>query len=167
MFNICKLALISLFSLNCQSAKSKAIHGIITDLVIEHDIEILAISETWLTDNESDHIYLKAPTPPGYELFNVPRGGGDPHSGIAVLYKDSIKVVSKSSKLGGRYIRSFEGCEVIFSTGTKCFTLIVIYHPPPSVKNQLTSSIELNGLLVKYIKIHETYNPIVQQHMKY
>ncbi len=50
---------------------------------------LLALSETWLTDNESDHIYLKALTPPGYELFNVPRGGGDPHGGIAVLYKDA------------------------------------------------------------------------------
>ena len=27
--------------------------------------------------------------------------------------------------------------------------------------------IELNGLFVKYIKIHEIYNPIVQQHIKY
>ncbi len=64
---------LSLFSLNCQSAKSKAIHCFITDLVIEHDIDIFALSETWFTDNESDHIYVKALTPPGIELFNVLR----------------------------------------------------------------------------------------------
>lgn len=58
-----------LFSLNCQSVKSKSTNGIISDLVVEHDIDIFALTETWLADDESDELYINM------------------HGGIAVLYK--------------------------------------------------------------------------------
>ena len=48
------------------------------------------------------YLYSKAFTLPGSELFNVPRGDGNSRGGIAVLYKESIKVVSKSLNLGGQ-----------------------------------------------------------------
>ena len=37
----------SLFQLNCQSVKGKATQGIITDLFVEHDMDIFALTETW------------------------------------------------------------------------------------------------------------------------
>ncbi len=148
---------LSLFSLNCQSVKSKSTHGVISDIVVEHDIDIFALTETWLADDESDEFDIKSLTPEGYDLFNVPRGGGDPHGGIALLYKKGIKVVSTSpnqSSPSDRTVKSFEHCKIVFSSGSKCFTLVVIYRPPPSVKNQLTMTMffeEFSELLLKGI----------------
>lgn len=108
------------FALNCQSAKSKSTRGIITDLIVEHDIDIFALCETWFIDNKSDDFYVHSLTPPGYDIINVPRGNGDPHGGIAVIYKKNLIIVSTSENRGSN-IKSFESCEVVFSTGTKCF----------------------------------------------
>ena len=80
------------FSLNCQSVKSKVTRGIITDLIAEHDIDIFALTETWLAGNESDDYILSALTPPGYDIYNVPRGSGDAHGGIIVLFKKASRL---------------------------------------------------------------------------
>ena len=61
---------LSLFSVNCQSVKTKTTHGIVTDLVVEHDIDIFALTETWINDDESDDFYVDSLNFPGYELFN-------------------------------------------------------------------------------------------------
>ncbi|XP_072023255.1 uncharacterized protein [Amphiura filiformis] len=129
---------LSLFSLNCQSVKSKATRGIITDLLVEYDIDIFALTETWLAGNESDDFILSSLTPPGYEIYNIPRGGGDPHGGIAILFKQGITVVSKSCDQNHQYT-NFEFCDVVFTCGSKCFTLVTVYRPYPSAKNQFTA----------------------------
>ena len=126
----------SLFSLNCQSVKSKVTRGIITDLIAEHDIDIFALTETWLAGNESDDYILSALTPPGYDIYNVPRGSGDAHGGIIVLFKKGITVVSKSNNRNC-HLKSFESCDIIFTCGSKFFTLVTVYRPPPSRKNKL------------------------------
>ena len=93
----------SLFQLNCQGVKGKATQGIITDLIEEHDMEIFALTETWLADNESDEFILSSLTPPGYDIYSVPRGGGDAHGGVAVIYKKDITIVSKYNNQERRY----------------------------------------------------------------
>ena len=30
-------------------------------------------------------------TPPGYDIYNVPRGKGDSHGGVAIVYKNDMK----------------------------------------------------------------------------
>ncbi|XP_072051779.1 uncharacterized protein [Amphiura filiformis] len=127
---------LSMFVLNCQSAKTKSTKGIITDLIAEHKIDIFALTETWFLDTESDDFYVNSLTPAGYDIFNVPRGDGDPHGGIAIVYNKNLAIVSKSNNRDSN-IKSFESCEIVFSLGTKCFTLVVIYRPPPSSINQL------------------------------
>jgi exonuclease III len=129
---------ISLYSLNCQGVKYKSTRGIITDLFVEHDIEIFALQETWLADDASHDFYVTGITPPGYDIYNIPRGRGDSHGGVAVVFKKGMKIVFKSDNRDG-LIKSFEYCDIVFTSGSKCFTLVNIYRPPPSSKNKLTT----------------------------
>jgi hypothetical protein len=122
---------VSLFSLNCQGAKEKSKTGFITDLIVEHQIQIFCLTETWFAGNQSDDFCLRSMTPPGYDIVNVPRGGGDPHGGIAVLYQKGFKIVSKTDNTD-RIFKSFECCSIVFTSGSKCFTVVKIYalsHP--------------------------------------
>ena len=80
-------------------------------------------------------------TPPEYDVANVPVGGRDSHGGIAVLYQQGFNVVSKSDNTD-RYFTSFEYCFIVFTCGSKCFT--VVTRPYPSAKNQLTTGMLLN-----------------------
>lgn len=122
-------------SLNCQSVKGKCISGIISDLVIQYDMDIFAMTETWLTSNETDDIYLKALTLPGYELYSIPRTGPtEGHGGVAVLYRKTLKPLSMETRI----IKSFEYCEVVFASGSLCFTLCAVYRPSPSQVNKCT-----------------------------
>ena len=63
------------------------------DHIHEHDVDIVAITETWLTNKDSDLPVTRALTPPGYNLIHHPRcslrGGG-----IATLHKESGKATS-------------------------------------------------------------------------
>ncbi len=113
----------TLFQLNCQSVKGKATQGIITDLFAEYDIDIFALTETWFADDESDEFYSSLITPPGYDIYSIPRGHGDPHGGVAVIYKSGIKIVSKSHNKDRRY-KSFEFCDIVFTSESKCVTLV-------------------------------------------
>ena len=80
-------------------------------------------------------------TPPEYDVANVPHGGGYSHGGIAVLYQQGFNVVSRSDNTD-RHFTSFEYCFIVFSCGSKCFT--VVTRPYPSAKNQLTTGMLLN-----------------------
>ena len=133
---------VSLFSLNCQGAKEKAKTGIITDLIVEHQIQIFCLTETWFAGDQSDDFCLRSMTPSGYDIINVPRGGGDPHGGIAVLYQQGFKIASNSDKNSdntNHHFKSFEYSSVVFTCGSKCFTVVTIYRPYPSAKNRLTT----------------------------
>ena len=140
-----KMASISLYSLNCQSVGSKSTRGIITDIFAEHDIDIFALQETWLADDPSHNMYVSQITPPGYDIYNVPRGKGDNHGGVAVVFKEHMKVVSKSDNRD-RHFKTFEYCELLFTNGSKCFTLADIYRPYPSSVNKLTTAMFLEEI---------------------
>ena len=60
--------------LNSQSARNKV--NLIGEAVIEHDIDILAFPETWLTNTPKDEYYTKELSFSVYKLINVPCPGG-------------------------------------------------------------------------------------------
>ena len=45
----------------------------IKDFVVDNDIVILALAETWLRSDESDEFIIRDLRPEGYECFSVPR----------------------------------------------------------------------------------------------
>ena len=59
--------------LNTQSARNKI--EIIRNSIIEHDIDMLAMTETWLTSAAKDELFIKGLKIGGYDLFSVPHKG--------------------------------------------------------------------------------------------
>lgn len=115
--------------LNCRSVKNKSLS--INDFVVSNDIDILAITETWL-GSTVDGSVMKELVPSGYKILyksrNDRRGGG-----IALLFKTNIDV--KQFPPSENNFTHFEHMEFsIYSTGLR-FRLCVIYRPPPSKSN--------------------------------
>ena len=74
---------------NARSINNKSLQ--IKDYVVENDIDLLAISETWLKSDENSDFVIRDICPSGYFFSHVPRpdrtGGG-----IGLLYKGLIKI---------------------------------------------------------------------------
>ncbi|KAI0220471.1 hypothetical protein LSAT2_028029, partial [Lamellibrachia satsuma] len=58
----------------------------VADVVVSRDIDILALTETWLGSVIDDHV-VSALVPRGYGFHAVSQLGGKRGSGVAVLYK--------------------------------------------------------------------------------
>ena len=119
-------------SLNIRSARNKS--DVIRDTVIDHDLDILSLTETWLTTKEKDDFYVKGLALSGYEFHHVPREGNNGYGGVGVLYKKSLKVIKK----GKVTAKTFENLQIKFNTGSRCLDLVTVYRPPPSAKNKHT-----------------------------
>jgi exonuclease III len=131
--------------LNCRSVKNKACA--IVDHIIDSDLDIIALTETWLSTLERDQRIIGELTPPGYIFHHVPRlnrkGGG-----VAVLCKDTFKIHVNSAFSAS----SFECIDVSVTAISVTIKMIVIYRIPPNSKNGLKRSefiAEFTNLLEK------------------
>jgi hypothetical protein len=74
------------------SGKIALIHNIIAD----HDVDFLALSETWFTTDTPMSIMNDIAPAPGYLSLHVPRplgsGGASRGGGLSVVYGDSVVV---------------------------------------------------------------------------
>jgi len=100
----------------------------IKDFIVDNDIDILCITETWLSGDDRDNIVIAQITPPGYAIYQKARKGKG--GGVAVILKDSLRVKQKS---GGR-CSSFEHIELLISTPAQYVRLVVVYRPPSCSK---------------------------------
>ena len=77
------------YNINFQSIQTKS-HQV-KDYIIDHDIDISFITETWVHDNLRDALILSVAKPPGFAYLSFPRlnrrGGG-----IAVFHKKCLKI---------------------------------------------------------------------------
>ena len=111
--------------LNARSLRSNS--NIVCDYVIEHDIDILCLTKTWLTPN--DKLVMRAIIPHGYILEHIPRStrrGG----GVGVVLKSTLRL-----ELGKIWhAESFECVEVVLfgSSVASAVRLFVLYRPPSS-----------------------------------
>ena len=111
--------------LNSRSICNKS--RLINDFIAEHNIDLFALSETWLRGDDSDLYYIRDICPDGYVFHHVPRlhttGGG-----VGIVVKNNIKTNIQAHE---SYC-SFEHLELELRA-TKCFVrLIVLYRPPSS-----------------------------------
>ena len=116
--------------LNSQSSRNKV------DLIDEadHDIDNLALRETWLTNTPEDEYYTKELSFSGYKLINVPHLGGGGHSGgVAIIHKDGLSAQTVATTGAG--YTTFEHCDVQFTNNSGFLNIIVVYHPPPKKRN--------------------------------
>ena len=126
---------IKLCLLNAQSLVNKATD--ICELIQQEQIDILALTETWLYKNED--VVLNEATPPGYKILHTPRNSGR-GGGVGVIYNESISVVKVAITMNAD---SFEYIETMIKSGEEAVRLIAIYCPLPSKKNKLTSTLFL------------------------
>ena len=115
---------------NARSVKSKSAD--FTALVFDSKANLIALTETWLTtDDTAARIQI---TPPGYKLIDRPRterrGGG-----IALLYRDSI-AVTKIKSVGEM---SFEYSELYIKFETFSMRLVIVYRAPYSASHPVTA----------------------------
>ena len=119
--------------LNTRSINRKELF--INDYVSENNIDILAMTETWLREDDNEFSIAEI-CPTGYHFYHVTRknarGGG-----VGLLLKKYIKVKKQSQ----RKFSSFEYIDVTLNCRNTCTRMIVIYRPPPSKTNKLSSSI--------------------------
>lgn len=115
--------------INAHSVKNKT--DILCEHIIDKELDLLLITETWLT--ESDHVITNNLCPPNYVIHHTPR----PYStggGVAIISHESLTVKhNQTSKYS-----SFEHMEIVFTFQNIMIRLIIIYRPPPSPKNQHT-----------------------------
>jgi exonuclease III len=120
--------------INCQSVGNKALT--IKDYIVENDLDVAFLCETWLTSSRQR--ICGELTPTGYRLRTLnrkeKRGGG-----VAVLHKESVKV-------GEVEDFSTDSMEVLAFTlmSQKNIRILLLYRPPP--KNDIPRRAFLNDL---------------------
>ena len=115
--------------INCQSACNKA--DVIKHHLIDHDIELLALTETWFKtqhDQRTSDI-----TPSGYKLVHTPRTGRK-GGGVALLYMCGLML--SVLKLTDEQPSSFEYIMADFTHSARHVRVIVLYRPPSSQKRR-------------------------------
>ncbi len=123
--------LINCCLLNTRSVRNKAL--VVKDYVVEQDIDVLCLTETWLKPGTGDVPKIGDLKPEGYKLPHEPRIKGR-GGGVGVLHRSNVNILPQTSV----EFKSFEYMETILKTSTKCVRVIVIYRPPPSQENGLT-----------------------------
>ncbi|CAB3997546.1 Hypothetical predicted protein [Paramuricea clavata] len=119
--------------LNTRSINRKELF--INDYVSENDIDILAVTETWLREDDNEFSTAEI-CPTGYHFYHITRKNAR-GEGVGLLLKKYIKVKKQSQ----RKFSSFEYMDVTLNCRNTYTRMIVIYRPPPSKTNKLSSSI--------------------------
>ena len=110
--------------INCRSVCNRT--ETLLDHLVEYDLDIMCLNETWLTNEVKHRKTTCAMTPPGYDFFHVPhahRSGG----GVGLVHRESIETRSTSVTA-----TSFEGacCELKFKGIRIPLKVVIIYRPP-------------------------------------
>ena len=136
---------INVASINCRSVRNKA--NSIADYVIDKDVDICGLTETWLYSGDADQKTLGDLTPNGYRIRHVPRLGKK-GGGVAVLYRKTLRLNFVNNRFS-----SFECMQANFTTsGSHCILLVVYRLIPRQSVNGVTSDLfftEFTDLLDK------------------
>ena len=124
--------------INARSAKQQDMNADkpteIHDLIIDQNLDVLVITETWFKGNDLDQACIDAITPNGYDLQHVPRpnkhGGG-----LAIIYHCSLHV----SSLEVSHFESFESFTTNIRHTNTSLCLTAIYRPPQKSQSQFLS----------------------------
>lgn len=114
----------------------------ISDFMVTYNVDVLALTETWLNTLDGDQLILSA-CPPGYAAVQIPRTGAR-GGGVAILHRTSIRVTRVS--LGEFYPSSFEYLGALLQINSVSISLYVIYRPP-KCNNLATFWRELSSFL--------------------
>ena len=123
-------------TINCESCNNKA--AMIADYILEQDLDICCLTETWL--NADDPVTIGELCPNGYKLISIPRkdrrGGG-----VAVVVKEPLSV--RQNCPDDVAFHSFEHLTTIIThpQHSQPFNLCIVYRPLRSDKNTTSISV--------------------------
>ena len=127
--------------LNARSIRKN--YDSINDFVTLDNPDVLAITETWIADNESDAWFLREITPPGYEIENVNRSNGR-GGGVAIIARTALRM----KKLHCVMYQSFESMLAQVTTTKGVLRIAAIYRPPSGSMDMFIN--EFRSFLEKY-----------------
>ena len=130
-----------LCSANLQSVKSQGKSSVLLDCILKTGIDVFAMTETWLRDNDTTASLEFFPSET-CKLFQQNRSSGRNGGGTALLIKKSIDV----RKIESRKITSFEYLEFKISTDSLRVRIVTIYRPPYSTVHPVTPATFLEEL---------------------
>ena len=116
---------------NARSIRNKTVS--VHDFVLENELDILFITESWL--GRDDSVIIGELTPPMYSFINVPRPNSTTYGGIGILFKSCLKLQLRSTD---KQAVTFEHAVVMDIS--RCVQYVIIYRPPPSSKNGYTTT---------------------------
>ncbi|XP_068675718.1 uncharacterized protein [Montipora foliosa] len=120
----------------------------VKDFVVDQDIDILALTETWLRPGNIDDVEIRTLCPTGYRFLHVPRGhsrGG----GVGLLFKDTLQINSHITDT----FKTFELMDIHFRT-LQFIRVLLIYRPPDNSSTMLF--LEEFSLLLEQIMAEST-----------
>ena len=120
--------------LHCSLINARSILSnkyVIQHHIIFHDIDLLAITESWLREDEVDEI-LREVCPAGYVSLQKPRVGRR-GGGVAIICRDCIRIRLFHLDFAAT---SFEFMAASLTINSTCFVLLIIYRPPSSKPSQ-------------------------------
>ena len=132
--------------LNTQSIRNKTSH--FSDFVIDNDLDLVAISETWL--KPGDDLITAELTPSGFSFQHIPRenkAGG----GVGLLYKSSMSV---SIKTDVKKYKSFESIHAEVTVNSKSVRLGNVYRPE---KRSSASHVNFGYFLEEFESMMDDY----------
>ena len=122
---------------NARSSRNKT--TLINDMIVEEDIDLLVVTESWLRDKE-EHI-LQEMLPTGYSALAENRSSGQLGGGVLAIFKTSLQVI----KITNDYdFKIFEHIELLVTHKNICYRVLGVYRPPPSIRNKNSTSLFLN-----------------------
>ena len=114
--------------LNARSIINKTLQ--IKDFVVDKNIDILALTETWLKPDDRSDYTIRDISPTGYAFVHTPRPNGN-GGGVGLLYRKNLKM----EQIKSDPFKSFEFKELLLHSSASIIRIIVIYRPPISAKN--------------------------------
>ena len=128
---------LSMALVNCRSLNKNGFK--LKDHAVEYDCDIIAVTETWLPNEETLANQIIGDTcPKGYKMSQNPRNNGQRGGGVGIMYKSCLDVRAISDD--GMVFESFEYIMHLVKVGLKLIRIVTIYRPPPSSTNGLTMS---------------------------
>ena len=107
----------------------------IIDHVVENDIGLCTVTETWL--NNADSVSIAQVSVAGYFSKNFPRQSQNRGGGTGILFRDFVNV----SLVDGKENKSFEYSEWIVKVYDRSMRHIIVYRPPYSSSRPVSTSV--------------------------